>query len=175
MTFTSSGAPKSRRGISFVLCCQLLHCISDKCHVYNIIIDYISREAPSTLKPTLDFKLQKFMIRKGSFGWQLMLWEMEKRMVGEESRLLSSFCREYLTHRKVPPVHDLCMLFDQPLQNFFLIRCFMCLLKFNIPFSLIDWCCKCVLIWDFVPEIKMAVPEFQIELTMGLEFLATEM
>lgn len=50
MTFINSGAPKSRRGNSAVLCCPLLHSIAEKCHLYNnIIIDYISKETPSTL------------------------------------------------------------------------------------------------------------------------------
>lgn len=80
MAFINSGVPKSRRGISFVLCCQLLHCIAEKCNLCNnIIIGYISNKAPSTLKPMLDFVLHKVIIRKGSFGWQLMLWQMEKR------------------------------------------------------------------------------------------------
>lgn len=57
-----------------------LHCIAEKHHLCNnIIIDYISEEVPSTLKLMLDFVLLKVIIRKGSFGWQLMLWEMEKR------------------------------------------------------------------------------------------------
>lgn len=106
MTFINSGVPKSRRGNSIVLCCPLLHCIADN----NIIIDYISEEAPSTPKPMLDFMLHKVIIRKGPFGWKLRLWQMEKReWLGKEGSPLSSLCREHLTHRKVPPVLKLFM------------------------------------------------------------------
>lgn len=47
----------------------MLYCIVDKCHLYNsIIIDYISKEAPSRFKPMLYFILHKVVVRKGSFG-----------------------------------------------------------------------------------------------------------
>lgn len=113
MTFINSGVPNSRRGISLVLYYQMK---KEKCHFSNnIIIDYISKEAPSMFKPRLRFVLCKVVVRKGSFGWQLTLTNAREKKVEEESRLLSSLCRENLRHRKVASVEELYMSFDQPL------------------------------------------------------------
>lgn len=80
MTFINSGAPKSRRGNSAVLCCPLLHSIAEKSviSIITLLLIILVKKPPLPLT-MLEFLLHKALIRKGSFGWQLTFWEMGKR------------------------------------------------------------------------------------------------
>lgn len=107
MTFISSDVPSSRRGITFVLYSPILYHIVGECHLYNTVIDYTGKEAPSRFEHTL----QLVMVRKGSFARQLMLWQMQSRVAGEEGRLLSLLCRKNWD-TEVAAVGELHMWFD---------------------------------------------------------------